>query len=371
MNLNLLDKSTDTNQIFNRCVEDCYEPIMFTDVRGILTYVNPAWVSTYGYAQNEAVGQTPQILCSEFQTEEFYHSMWNTILDPKIGSWKGEVLNRAKDGHLVPVILTITPYRETNGKISGYMGIAVDLTEQKKMEQQILRQDRLASIGMLSGGLAHEIGNPLGVVRGRTELILSQVQGNQSVAQNVEIILSQIDRIHGLINSLLKVSREPEQIFFQEIDLQQSIDEVCTLMRESCRIRKIQILKSDLDHKILGEPSHFQQIILNLMINSLHAIEEQMQKNTSEPSEHFIQISALPAKDGYCEVSVKDTGCGISKQNLSKLFHPFFTTKAPGKGTGLGLAIVLKHLEEMDGKVTVFSDGPGRGATFRLQLKNI
>ena len=129
------------DRVFLRCVEDCFEPIMLTDRSGRLTYVNPAWVLTYGYSKEEAIGSTPRLLRSSGQSDAFYRAMWGEILNPEIGFWRGEVLNRAKDGHLVPVLLTITPYRESSGAIAGYMGIAVDLSDQKKMEHQILHQD--------------------------------------------------------------------------------------------------------------------------------------------------------------------------------------------------------------------------------------
>lgn len=358
------------NQIFFHCVEDCFEPIMLTDQAGRMTYVNPAWVMTYGYQKSEAIGQTPRLLRSVQQSSEFYKAMWQTILDPAVGFWKGEVMNCAKDGHLVPVHLTITPYRNATGDILGYMGIAVDLTEQKKMEEQILHQDRLASVGMLAGGLAHEIGNPLGVIRGRAELVLNQVRGNENLERNFEVILSQIDRISGLIRSLLTVSRAPDKILLREVALQPAVEEVLSLITETCRGAGIELLFRDLGYTIFADPGHLQQLFLNLVINSMHAIEEQSLK--SEPgsmSKKVIVICAERTGDKQCVVSITDTGCGISAGNLRRLFQPFFTTKAAGKGTGLGLAIVNKLVDEMGGKITVESEGVGKGATFKLQFK--
>jgi PAS domain S-box-containing protein len=358
------------DQVFLRCVEDCFEPIMLTDRVGKLTYVNPAWVLTYGYQKEEAIGQTPRLLRAPHQSDEFYKAMWATIRDPNIGFWRGEVFNRAKDGHVVPVLLTITPYRDSNGEIVGYMGIAVDLSDQKRMEVQILRQDRLASIGMLAGGLAHEIGNPIGTIRGRAELMQSQVRGNENAEKNLAVIISQIDRISGLIKSLLQVSRVPDQVLLREVTLAPIVDEVITLMNEACRVSGIELRQKNLDHIVLGEPSHMQQLFLNLIINSTHAIEEQKSKNTIDVDKKFwIEVSA-EKENNSCIVSVRDNGCGISQDVINRLFHPFFTTKAAGKGTGLGLAIVSKLIEEMDGKVTAESEGPGQGAVFKLEFKS-
>jgi PAS domain S-box-containing protein len=357
------------HSVFFRCVEDSFEPVMVTDRQGLLRYVNPAWILTYGYSKEEALGQSPRLLRSHHQTNEFYQKMWREILDPEIGFWRGEVVNKAKDGHLVPVLLTITPYRNPRGETIGYMGIAVDLTEQKRMEQQILRQDRLASIGLLAGGLAHEIGNPLGVIRGRAEFLVMQSQ-DQVVVKGLETIVSQIDRISGLIRSLLRVSRVPEEIALRETKLEAVVSEVMLLMNEACRREGIAVHLKDLNHSIMAEPSHLQQLLLNLMINSTHAIQEQKKKHPDEPREHAIEVSAdLIESESLCAIRVRDTGCGISPQNMKKLFQPFFTTKESGQGTGMGLAIVSKLIEEMNGRVQAESPGPGKGATFTLLLQ--
>lgn len=363
--------------VFFRCVEDCFEPVMLTNLQGKMKYVNPAWILTYGYSREEAIGQTPRILRSEHQDDHFYRELWQTILDPKIGFWRGEVINKAKDGHLVPVLLTITPYRDSTGEILGYMGIAVDLSDQKRMEHQILRQDRLASIGMLAGGLAHEIGNPLGVIRGRAEMLMMQVREKPDAAKSLEVIVNQIDRISGLIRSLLRVSRVPEEILLRETNLKGSIEEVSLLMNETCRRSGIELRTSGTDRMVLAEPSHLQQLFLNLILNSVYAIEEQKSKGPSpllsslESHQHFIDIHAEKnEQDGTCEVHVRDSGIGISQANLARLFQPFFTTKAAGVGTGMGLAVVSKLVEEMKGSVSAESPGVGYGATFTLKLQS-
>src|SRR5690606_13193606 len=105
------------------CVEDSDEAIMISDRKGTLVYVNPAWCRIYQYTAEEAVGNTPSLLHSGIQDKSFYRKMWDDITNPEKGSWKGELVNRAKDGTLVPVLLTITPYRGDDGSILGYMGI--------------------------------------------------------------------------------------------------------------------------------------------------------------------------------------------------------------------------------------------------------
>ncbi|MDZ4082795.1 MAG: PAS domain S-box protein, partial [Bdellovibrionales bacterium] len=275
--------SLDSSSVFFRCVEDCSEPIMISDRTGHLQYVNPAWCATYGYTKAEAIGATPRLLRSLHQSDEFYRDMWRQILDPTIGVWKGEVVNRAKDGRFVPVFLTITPYKNGHENV-GYMAIAVDLTERRSMERQILRQDRLASVGMLASSLAHEIGNPLGVIRGRAEILMNTLKSGinsttnlESAAQGLETIIGQIDRISRLIESLLKISRVPQEIRLTHVRLAPIIHEVEILMSENIRRNGIKlenrIAEGEHDLGVLADGQHLQQILLNLLINGVHAIE--------------------------------------------------------------------------------------------------
>lgn len=370
--------SLDSSSVFFRCVEDCSEPIMISNRTGHLQYVNPAWCETYGYSKSEAIGATPRLLRSLHQSDEFYRDMWRQILDPTIGVWKGEVVNRAKDGRFVPVFLTITPYKDGQ-EIVGYMAIAVDLTERRSMERQILRQDRLASVGMLASSLAHEIGNPLGVIRGRAEILMNTLKSGitsstnlESATHGLDTIIGQIDRISRLIESLLKISRVPQEIRLTHVRLAPVIHEVEILMGENIRRKGIKlenrIAEGDNSLGVLADSQHLQQILLNLLINGVHAIEEERKR--SGRTDHTLIIDAAEIGDGLTTLSVEDTGCGLNPEVKRRMFEPFFTTKTPGQGTGLGLAIVTRLVEEMQGKISAESAGPGLGSRVQVQLKS-
>jgi len=341
---------------------------MITDHVGKLRYVNPAWTEIYGYSRAEALGQSPNILRSDLHDASFYRDIWRDILDLEIGFWKGQVVNLAKDGHLVPVLLTITPFSDENRINVGYMGIAVDLSEQKHLQRQLLQQDRIASIGLLASGLAHEIGNPLAVMQGRAELLLHDIHGNPSAEVNVGIIQSQIERISNLIQSLLRVSRVPESIKLSDVMLEPIIKEVIILLGENIRKSDIDIRVVNVDQTLLAEESFLQQMLLNLLINSIHAIEERTP--TPNLPRGLIEITAQSSQSG-CVICVLDNGVGISKENLPKVTDPFFTTKPAGVGTGMGLAIVAKIVGEMQGFLKVESKGLGLGCLVSIHLKRI
>jgi signal transduction histidine kinase len=208
------------------------------------------------------------------------------------------------------------------------------------MQGQILMQDRMASIGLLASSLAHEIGTPLGVIRGRAELLQNSSAALPEVSRSAGVIDSQIDRVAKLIRSLLNIARGSKAehrgnsgaVFLKPI-----IDSVLDLMAHRCAKNKIEISLSVPETASVqlskgGDP--LEQVILNLVMNSVQAIESAIEEGRNE--NHRISICASEMKGMIC-LAVEDTGVGISPENMRNLFKPFFTTKEIGVGTGLGL----------------------------------
>jgi len=356
----------DDPSVFYRCVEDSNDTVMITDPSGVLHYVNKAWQRVYGYTAGEAVGQTPALIRSSHQDADFYQKMWAQIADPKFGYWKGELVNKAKDGREVPVFLTITPFQDKAGRLSGYMGIAVDISERKTLEAQILHQDRLAALGLISAGLAHEIGNPLGVIRGRAEYLGFLLRDDAAAQKNLDIVVSQIDRIARLMYGLLHLARGTKSEELSKVRPKFIFDKVIDLLSQQLRRHDIRI-----DNRlpetvaVLAEPSLFEQVVLNLLLNAVQAIEAA----TAEQGRSTGHSIALGAEKGdkTWSIRIADTGCGISEANLKEIFKPFFTTKAPEVGTGLGLPICDQILRGWHGSIEVKSQ-VNVGTTFTLTI---
>ena len=354
--------------IFFSCVENSSEAIMLTDTRGKLVYVNQAWQQIYGYTWDEAIGESPRLLRSQHQSSEFYQQMWKSIVDPSRGFWRGELVNQAKDGREIAVLLTITPYREhslRNAPIMGYMGIAVDLTEKKKLEAQLIHQDRLASVGLLASGLAHEVGTPLGVIRGRAEYLSMSAKGDPAMQSGLEIIISQIDRISKLIYSLLNIARTSRSESTHIVSVSAVFKEVMALITQPLQKNTIE-LKDAISPEtlVIAEYDKLEQVLLNLTINAIHAIESAIANGRS--SGHFIRV-ATQEMGNKVIITVQDTGCGIPKENTHKLFTPFFTTKEVGTGTGLGLAICYQMIQSWGGQIE-FESERNIGTLFRITL---
>jgi len=236
-----------------------------------------------------------------------------------------------------------------------------------QMQAQAITQDRMASIGLLASSLAHEIGTPLGVIRGRAEYLLMQVEKDAEVKKNVDIIVSQIDRVSGLIRSLLNLARGDESKAITSIAVAPAFRDVFDLMNHELTKHGITaelLMHEALSPEIRGTSEQLHQILLNLIVNSVHAIIEARKQGRTQG--HFIRANARDLGSQW-EISVEDSGCGISKENQTKLFRPFFTTKDIGVGTGLGLATSYWIIQSWGGSMGVESQ-EGKGTVFRMIL---
>lgn len=238
-----------------------------------------------------------------------------------------------------------------------------DVTQRKQMETQILQQDRLASLGLLASSLAHEIGTPLGVIRGRAQLMSKS--SDEKIKSNIEIITKQIDRVTKLVNSLLQIARGGQAESVADVNVTGVIEDVSNLMSHELQRNDIELKISVPENLIArSESGPLGQVMLNLMVNSVHAIEEARKKGVVR--KHQISILAK-CLDEKVEIQVSDSGCGISPNNIRNIFKPFFTTKDIGLGTGLGLATSFKLVQSWGGSILVESK-EGEGAHFTIRL---
>lgn len=239
-----------------------------------------------------------------------------------------------------------------------------DMTQQRHLEAQILQQDRLASLGLLASSLAHEIGTPLGVIRGRAEMVAKNA--DPKLRGTMELMITQIDRISKLVKSLLQIARGAPSDNVVDVDIGAVISDVTNLMSHELERNSIE-LKTHVPPGTFAraEGGPLGQVFLNLMVNSVHAIEAE-KKTGRRRDGHRIELLCEPL-DGKVRIQVRDTGCGIAEKNLRQLFKPFFTTKDIGLGTGLGLATSYRLVQSWNGTLSAESR-EGSGATFTMSL---
>jgi signal transduction histidine kinase len=323
--------------------------------------------------------------------KEFFIDLWKTISSGQ--NWEGEIRNRAKDGTFYWVNTTIIPFMDDSHNPYQYVSIRFEITQRKEAEgqlrvyadklelsnqelqkslkaivdreAQILVQDRMASVGLLASSLAHEIGTPLGVIRGRAEFLELKLSKDPEIKKNVDVIVSQIDRVSKLIRNLLNLARGEASKDPSKVEWNLVATEVLELMAHEFRKQEIEI-KNEVpaDVLILGESGPLHQVLLNLLVNSVHAIESA--KKHGRVGNHFIKLS-VKASESKWIFNMEDSGCGISEENKKNLFKPFFTTKEIGAGTGLGLATSYRIIESWGGSIEVDST-VDKGTIFRLVL---
>lgn len=235
-----------------------------------------------------------------------------------------------------------------------------DLQQSQAELQQSLEQlrqtERLAELGTLASGMAHEIGTPMNVILGRAEYLMKRTQEEQT-KKGLETIVGQVERITKIMNQLLTFARRrPTER--RPMDLRRTIEDCLEVVQDRLDRHHILVERTETPSLPLvhADPDHMTQVLLNLLINAMHAM----------PNGGTLRIG-LERCGGQVKMIVADTGHGIDKENLSKIFVPFFTTKEVGKGTGLGLTVVHGIIQEHGGSIAVESE-PGRGTTFTLTL---
>ncbi len=234
--------------------------------------------------------------------------------------------------------------------------------ELERTQNQLIFSEKLASIGHLAAGVAHEIGNPLSAIRGYLEILERKPELKPEELDMLRRVKDEVERINRIIRDLLDYSR-PQGEMKEQVNLNEAIEEALRLMETQKGFKGIE-LELDLAEELTalqGDKNQIKQLLINLILNALDALS----------GKGYLKFGTrlLEAADGSAEIElrVSDTGIGIARENQRKIFDPFFTTKEPGKGSGLGLSICQKIVDSMSGLIEVESE-PGAGTTFIVRF---
>jgi signal transduction histidine kinase len=240
--------------------------------------------------------------------------------------------------------------------------------EKLGLEQELRHSERLASVGRLAAGLAHEIGTPLAIIGGRAEYLLRRSRSAEELKDNLGVIRSQSDRIAAIVRQLLEFSRRREPVF-QPVDLLALLDNVKYLLAHQLQEKTIRVEMHGFGGlpKVDADPDLLQQVFINLFSNSLHALDQAgVVKIGAEITDHGFAPDP-PATNRRLRISFEDNGVGVRPEHLGRVFDPFFTTKDVGEGTGLGLSVSYGIIQEHGGDIRVESE-PGRFTRFIIYL---
>ncbi|PKN18966.1 MAG: hypothetical protein CVU71_09270 [Deltaproteobacteria bacterium HGW-Deltaproteobacteria-6] len=350
-------------------IEQVGEVIIMTDAQGIILYVNPAFERTTGYSREEVEGRNPRFLKSGRQDEFFYGNLWDTISGG--GSWAGRMVNRRKDGTFYTEETTISPIRNTEGRIVNYVGVKRDITDHLRLTAQFQQAQKMEAVGLLAGGVAHDYNNMLSVILGYAELALCQVDQSQPLYNDLAEIIKAAKRSSDITRQLLTFARK-QTIIPMALDLNQAVESTLNMLgRLIGEDINLVWLPGEGPCPVKMDPVQIDQILANLCVNARDAITD-VGKITIETgnaafdetycAEHFGYV-----KGDYVLLAISDDGCGMDKETLDQIFEPFFTSKGVGRGTGLGLSMVHGIVKQNNGFINVYSE-PGEGTTFKIYL---
>jgi two-component system, NtrC family, sensor kinase len=322
-------------------VESINVGVLVEDVDGRIVGWNRALEILTGRSRHDAIGRRTQ----NFIPSEFLQRLLEN----------GQLYKQPWSG--LTVNFSATSLVDKVGHTRGTLVIIDDITDRVRLEDQLIQNEKLTSIGLLAAGVAHEVNTPLAVISSYSQMLRKEISPQDSRSKLLEKITKQTFRASEIVNSLLNFSRT-NATEFTEVDIHQVITETIALLQHqlrSGRIRVEQELRAE-NPLTFGNAGKLQQVFLNLFVNARDAMPE--------GGELRVMTDTMNAK---IEILVQDTGTGISPENIKKIYDPFFTTKAPGKGTGLGLSVSYGIVQEHGGTISVESK-PGVGATFRLEL---
>jgi two-component system, NtrC family, sensor kinase len=332
------------------------QPVLILGVDAKVQYANTAAIREYRYEPSEIAG----LSVDDFVVASAQLSRRQTIpaVLPHKALWIGEHVHRRKDGTEFPAAVTLSHIRDASDNIIGLVIGVRNLTEERKVADHLGRTEKLAAIGELVAGVAHELNNPLTGISTFAQLLLEdKLQGEQF--ESVSLIKREADRAIGVIRDLL--------LFARKTDARDVPVDINTIVKHTVRLRALASRSSGIEvhmhldpsnPQVRGDEQKLQQVLLNLLVNAESAMQASQVRHLTVTTRH---------KQGMVHIVVSDTGHGMASAISERVFEPFFTTKPPGEGTGLGLSVSYGIIQAHEGTISVEST-PDVGTTFTILL---
>lgn len=327
--------------------------MFYCDKSGTILDVNDAFSRVYGWTRKEAVGLNPRIIRSRGTTPETYKEMWSRILDPKIGFWRGELINRTREGREIPVVLTITAVRDEKSTVVGYISNAMEVGELRTLQERVAQSEAMAQLGQMAAVVAHEIRNPLGSIVMAARQLAAGELGEDDRALVHKILRDEGQRLSETLTNFLAYAR-PRALTLARADLNALVAEVAAVATDGAVKTKVE---ARLDAELAPfrfDADQIRQVVWNIILNAAQAAD----------GKGGVRVYTGLSK-GFAFFRVEDDGPGIAPGVREEMFQPFKTTKS--HGTGLGLAIADRIVRAHGGRIEVES-AAGKGAAFTVLL---
>jgi len=368
-------KLKESEQRFRVLVDQAVDCFFLHDNTGRFIDVNQRVCDTLGYTREEMLSMTVEDIDTEAVNEVYKEKYWEKMIPNTPITFEG--FHQRKDGTAFPVEVRAGLLELGNQKV--IMALARDLSErieavkhQHQLETQLQQAQKMESIGTLAAGIAHDFNNILSPIYGYVQLMQSKVQDSPVLTEYLDEVHMAANRARDLVKQILTFSRQNSEKF-SPVEVKIIIKEALKLIRST--IPSTIEIKQYIDPKslyVLANPTQIHQVLMNLCTNAYHAMRDNggtlgvTLKPVDISSSDFVKnISLHPGS--YLMLEVSDTGSGMDKETISRIFEPYFTTKAQGEGTGMGLSVVHGIIKNHGGNVTVYSE-PGVGTTFHVYL---
>ena len=373
---------------YRHILESMEEGYYEFDVSGNLKFFNDAFYKIIGYSREKLIGTNYRKFTDARDAGKVFRAFNNVYVSHKPSKeFEWQIIR--EDGAKRHLEASVSLVKSAEGLPGGFQGVIRDVTDRilaeeslkkayqdlKQAQSQLVQSGKLASIGELAAGVAHELNQPLMVIRGNAQLVKRYIsKGNfkiDDMLKQMEPIERNTKRMMNIINHLRTFSRQSKAEHYA-LDVNQVIEESFLMVGEQLRLRNIEIKKTlDLQlPKVKGDTNQLEQVFLNLITNARDAITEKYDNGKPENGNaNSIEIITMLSEtdDNHIEILFKDSGNGIKKANLGSIFDPFYTTKEVGKGTGLGLSISYGIISEHNGQIEIAETGP-EGTTFNVKL---
>jgi two-component system, NtrC family, sensor kinase len=332
-------------------VESLNVGVLAVDLEGIVESWNTRMEQLFGVRRQEAVGRQLRSLLPQELAEEIAA---RGDADQITGIYKQRLQH---EGKALTLNVSIAPLVSKSGDRIGRLLLFDDVTQRERMEEQMSQTEKLTSLGLLAAGVAHEVNTPLAVISNYIQMLAKQMPEGDPRQTIIEKIVKQTFRASEIVNNLLNFSRTGVAEA-SDVDVNRVVEETLSLVAHPLKTSQIQIVKQlgETLPAVRGSANKLQQVFLNLFLNARDAM----------PSGGMLEIRTA-AHNGSVEIEVADTGAGIPREDIHRIFDPFYTTKPTGRGTGLGLSVSYGIIKEHAGKIDVRST-PGKGTSFHVEF---
>ncbi len=337
-------------------VESASDIVVSTGIDGRILTWNAAAEKVSGHTRDEVRGRPFSELCSAAQRAVVAREFTGARRGGGFAVAEWDLVTKAAG--LVPVAWVGSPMKDDAGRVVGIVVVGRDLTERRKFEAQLLQSQKLAALGVLAGGIAHEIRNPLTISSSAAQFLLEDADDPDGRRECAEKVLAGIRRASIIIENLLRFARPGARADMQPVDLVSGLRDAVALVANQAKLQQVKMLVELPAEpvRVSGVPSLLQQVLMNLQLNALDAM----------PSGGVLRVSVGEThSEGVVRIS--DTGAGIPAGDVEKIFDPFYTTRPVGQGTGLGLSICHSIVQQHFGVIDVES-AEGKGSTFSVRL---